>query len=223
MICVYGIENTINGKWYIGQTKNLAQRRRQHLWRLRDGSHGNKDLQNDWNLFGENAFKLHCLEECSDDRLLDKERYWISKKNSYEYGYNLTTGGLGPENLVHSEESRQKMSTSQTGRKHSEQTKKRMSESAKHSERNKRHLEEMFAAKRERTVTAKEYAHLKSLCEKQKKPVLCVETGVVYESAHDAARKNNTHQSSISLCCRGGTKTHKGLHWKYIESEVAYG
>lgn len=223
MICVYGIENVTTGKWYVGQTKNFKQRKRQHLWRLRNNCHRNKLLQSDWNLFGENSFEFRCLEECAPSQLLDKERYWISQKDSYGSGYNATTGGLGPESLVHSDESKHKMSVSRTGKHHSEATKKRMSEAAKNSEKHQRHLQEIFAAKRERSVTEKERAHLERLCKKQRKPVLCVETGVVYESAHEAARKNNTYQSNISLCCRGGTKTHKGMHWRYVEGEVAYG
>lgn len=47
------------------------------------------------------------------------------------------------------------------------------------------------------------------------KQVLCVETGKIYPSAHEAKRQlgfNNTH---ISSACRGRLKTYKGFHWQY--------
>lgn len=47
------------------------------------------------------------------------------------------------------------------------------------------------------------------------KPVVCVETGVVYISAYDAARAVGCGKSSISACFSGSCKTVKGFHWRY--------
>ena len=57
--------------------------------------------------------------------------------------------------------------------------------------------------------------HLKS--SNHKKKVLCVETGVVYNSASEAIKL--TKISSIDTCCRGKCKTAGGYHWKYVEEE----
>ena len=46
-IGVYKITNLLNGKVYVGQTKEKFQRRFWlHRWQLRKGKHDNKHLQN---------------------------------------------------------------------------------------------------------------------------------------------------------------------------------
>lgn len=47
--------------------------------------------------------------------------------------------------------------------------------------------------------------------------VLCIETGVIYNSIKDAAYAVGCKSSAgISACCRGNAKTSGGFHWKYI-------
>lgn len=49
-----------------------------------------------------------------------------------------------------------------------------------------------------------------------RKKVLCIETGIVYNSTQEASKITGVHQSSISLCCNGKRKTAGKLRWKYI-------
>lgn len=49
-----------------------------------------------------------------------------------------------------------------------------------------------------------------------RKKVLCIETGIVYNSTQEASKITGVHQSSISLCCNGKQKTAGKLRWKYI-------
>ena len=49
----------------------------------------------------------------------------------------------------------------------------------------------------------------------RKKPVICIETGVVYDSAKDAAEVLQLSASTITQCCKGHRKTHGKYHWKY--------
>ena len=48
-----------------------------------------------------------------------------------------------------------------------------------------------------------------------KKPVLCVETGVIYESIYDAAKQTGLAKNKISYCCRGIRNKTGGFHWKF--------
>ena len=48
-----------------------------------------------------------------------------------------------------------------------------------------------------------------------KRPVLCVETGHVFESCGEAARWCGSNSSHISNACRGNFETTKGYHWKF--------
>ena len=51
-----------------------------------------------------------------------------------------------------------------------------------------------------------------------KKKVLCIETGIVYESINDAARKIGITKKMISNCCRNVShyNTAKGYHWEFV-------
>lgn len=48
-----------------------------------------------------------------------------------------------------------------------------------------------------------------------KKPVRCIETGIVYESALDAERKTGIKNGCINRCCTGQRKSTNGLKWEY--------
>ena len=52
---------------------------------------------------------------------------------------------------------------------------------------------------------------------KNKIPIVCLETGVVYPSAHEAHRKTGVSRSNISSCCAGKRKNAGGYHWQYFK------
>lgn len=133
---VYCIYNTITQKKYIGYTSlNFGDRRDSHFASLRNGYHFNKEMQKDYDRFGESSFEFQIVETIdSDDVWLyeDKEKYWIKALDTFENGYNETAGGIGasgttlpPERIQQlSEVNRKRMQ----GAKFSDDTKKAMSE-----------------------------------------------------------------------------------------------
>ena len=50
-----------------------------------------------------------------------------------------------------------------------------------------------------------------------RKSVICIETGIVYESIIDAGRKTNIHHQSINACCKNKRKSAGSYRWKYYE------
>ena len=92
---IYAIRNIINKKVYIGQSNDIEKRFSNHKYELRNNIHFNQHLQKAWNKYGETAFEFFILEECSLDKLDEKEIYYILLYNSYRQGYNRTTGGVG--------------------------------------------------------------------------------------------------------------------------------
>lgn len=99
--CIYIIKNFINDKVYIGQTtKDVDERYKRHL---RD-KHNNNPLYKDMEKYGVENFYYEILEDNIPYSELDyKEMYYIEKYDSYNNGYNLTTGGIGCRVLYLSE------------------------------------------------------------------------------------------------------------------------
>lgn len=62
---IYGIRNIVNGKIYVGQTKDFKHRWREHVRELNHNIHHNKHLQNAWNKYGEENFEFFVIEKCS--------------------------------------------------------------------------------------------------------------------------------------------------------------
>lgn len=110
MIGIYKITNLVNGKVYIGQSRDLHRRYLTHLRELRQRKHINYHLQNAWNKYGENNFKFEIIEECLEKQLNDKETYWFNyyKPNVYNLG---NTGNV----QTASDETKNKISNSLKG------------------------------------------------------------------------------------------------------------
>lgn len=98
MIGIYSITNIINGKLYIGKSKNIKSRWLDHERNLRKNKHHNDYLQNAWNKYGEVNFKFDVVEITDEECKLDElEIYYIKQFNSTNdnYGYNIREGGDG--------------------------------------------------------------------------------------------------------------------------------
>jgi len=143
---IYIFKNKINNKVYVGQSKHPTKRKNEHLSCARDGV----DSKLYWAIrkYGEDNFIFEIIEECEDETTNQREEYWIKYYDSFENGYNLTTGGdhyrLADE-VKHkigsafrgkslTEEHKQKLREANLGKKpppHSEETRQKMSNSMK--------------------------------------------------------------------------------------------
>ena len=98
------IRNIINDKKYIGQDHDIKWRWSHHICDLNNNQHHNKHLQNSWNKYGSENFEFSIIEETTDNKLNEREIYWIKKYDSYNNGYNNDYGGAGCRGFKHSEE-----------------------------------------------------------------------------------------------------------------------
>lgn len=90
---IYGIQNIITSKWYIGSCKNFKLRIRRHYYYLQKQKHHSTKLQRSWDKYGEDAFEVTILKECKNftsKQLTDEEENFINQYDSYENGYNMT-------------------------------------------------------------------------------------------------------------------------------------
>lgn len=95
---VYQIRNKVNGKIFIGSSKNLHGKSNGYNWLLRDGKHFNAQLQKDYNEYGADNFLFEIVDKLEpkddpnykyDDDLKVLEELWLEKLLPYdEKGYN---------------------------------------------------------------------------------------------------------------------------------------
>lgn len=93
-IGIYKITNRVNGKSYIGQTRDSFNNRwRSHVRKglKAEASSMNKFYSEMWEI-GPEEFTFEVLSYCSADELNEKEKYYIEFFKSNEWGYNSTGG-----------------------------------------------------------------------------------------------------------------------------------
>lgn len=213
MTGIYGIHNKINDKWYVGQAVDIKKRNDNELWGLRKGSmHSNGTnvyMDRAWEKYGEAAFEWVVLEECSVDLLDEREIFWIKQKDSYKNGYNLTCGGGGMRGFVPNSDTRRKMSEARKGKKRSPDACKNIS-LAKIGSKNPMFGKKLSKESREKMSLAQRNKPLES------KPVICINTGIIYPSIGEASRILNLQKSKISLVCNSKRKTTGGYKFKFV-------
>lgn len=91
MIGIYKITNKINNHCYIGQSRKIDQRWKNHIIasnNLNDKGY-EYPLYRAFRKYGINNFSFEVIEECKIEELNDKENYWIKYYNAE---YNQTLG-----------------------------------------------------------------------------------------------------------------------------------
>ena len=96
MAYIYKITNLINNKCYIGKTLNTIQERwREHCSDYKKRDEEKRPLYSAMNKYGIENFKIEEIEQCNEDIVNDREKYWIEYYGSFKKGYNATLGGDG--------------------------------------------------------------------------------------------------------------------------------
>lgn len=127
-IGIYSITNLKNNKLYIGSTKNFERRYYYHLNSLRNNNHFNIHLQNAYYLYGEESFVYALIEECNENDLVKKEKFYIEKfkSNNADFGYNINSECDRPpswKGKKHTQETKEKIRQSNLGKHQSEYAK----------------------------------------------------------------------------------------------------
>ena len=95
---IYKITNLKNDKSYIGLSFDIKRRWKQHLGYAFNTSQEEVSLYHNklYNAIRKNGkenFRFEIIEECEKEKLKEREIYWIKYYDTYNNGYNLTTGG----------------------------------------------------------------------------------------------------------------------------------
>jgi len=230
---IYKITNKINGKIYIGKdTKNNKSYFGSGLL-----------IKRSIKKYGKENFTKEILEECEDNNILsEKEIYWINYFNSIiPIGYNICLGGDGGDTFTNhpnkeeylknksiaskkmweDENYRINIIKKRTGLKRTEETKKKMSDSAKDKPKSEEHKKSLSNAWEKRKI---EHPHTKETLEKMKNSMLGKNAKNTYKLTDINnnefiinnltlfAKENNLTHSLLIKVSKGTRNHHKG--WK---------
>ena len=189
-----------NNKVYIGITRNRTDIR----WANGKGYKKQEVMSNAISKYGwENIEHKVLYENLTKEEAEQKEIELIAyyKSNQRQYGYNIQNGGNS--NGMHSEETKRKMSKSHIGKNIGENN----GMYGKHPKGEFKKGNIPYNKGKKMPIE-----EVKKHC----KPVLCVETGIVYYSAREANNKTDISYKSISSVCNKKRKTTGGYHWEFI-------
>ena len=145
---IYKITCLINGKSYVGQTRQKFE--------VRISQHKHNSNRTPIGIdaaikkYGWENFTVEIIEECAIEKLDEREMFWIVELNSKApNGYNLTDGGDGCKGYTPTAKTRAKRAKSLKGRKFSAETLAKMSAAKKGKPSNRKgaHLSEAHKAK----------------------------------------------------------------------------
>ena len=110
---IYGLENYIDHKIYVGQTKRTLEER------FNEHKKADTYIGNAIRKYGEENFLCIVLEECeTQEELNEAEIKWIARLNCMTpNGYNCTAGGEGVRSFHHTDLTKKQISETLTGRK----------------------------------------------------------------------------------------------------------
>ena len=217
--CIYCYTNNINGKKYIGQSKDVSRRCHPSNYK------GCQKFYYAIQKYGWENFTRTILE---DNLTLEKanelEQYYIDLYNSIDNGYNLKSGGL---NCEYSKESIKKMSDNcLSKRKIICIETKEVYDSAMEIEKTFGYANaNIIACCKNKLITAYGYhwcyleeyqnANFTPKQDKRKRKIYCISLDTTYNSIADAARATGINASNISACCAGRLKSTGGYQWRY--------
>ncbi len=187
MVGIYKIVNVNNGKVYIGKSIDVYHRKACHEYDLKRGRHYNRHLQMAYNQ-NPDAFRFDLICKCAEEELNDLEIYFIKKYDSCNPEKGYNVELGGNGSGRVSEETRRKMSLSKIGN----------------------------TAMKGRVLSDEWKQHLAE-AQPHRKRILCVTTGIVYDSFADAARKTGLNRTKIVSVCTGKRKSTGGFAFRYAD------
>lgn len=230
---IYMHINKINGKIYIGQTKNCEKRWRCNgrMYKPKEG--GQSRFWNAINKYGWNNFEHRVIMICNsreEANLIERKLIKEYKTQDENFGYNIADGGGSPciyQNWTEEQKEQYRKDCSKRAKElwEDKDYREKHFQSMKKALNTKEHKELMSQIMRQRYSNPEEIEKQKVRMRQIKgTPIRCIETNQVFCSISEANEflGKSLHSLAINDCLRGKSKTGHGYHWERISKEEYY-
>lgn len=244
--CIYMYTNKINGKKYIGQTKDFNKRKNEHIWDCKNEKRC-RALEKAIIKYGIENFDIKILAENipTQEKMDEYEIFFIKRYNTLvknKNGYNISEGGSGGNKYAgktekEMEDFKDKMRNMYNkgehpncGKKHTNEWKQMMKDKysgennpnfgKKASDETKRKLSESHKGKKLSNETKEKLSKLHKGKPKGKRIVRYDINGCYIDVKYRFEYVNmGFYGSNISSCCNKKRKIASGFIWRY-ENDV---
>lgn len=232
---IYSITNEINGKSYIGKTNDLVRRWKEHCYGKGNTSILNKAIKK----YGLEHFVFDIVAQIPfdsveelNDVLKQLEVYYIGIYDTFNGGYNATIGGDGISYYHHSEDTKKKMSESQKGRIFTEEHKAKCGLAFKGHHHTKEARESIRQALLNRSNALKKQIGDKLRGKKRdpqvimkgaikrRKPVLQYDIQGNFIKEFEGASFTGYEEANIIACCKSKLNSAYGFVWRYKQGDI---
>lgn len=205
MAIVYMATNTVNGKRYIGCTRQTMKARRSGHESDAFTNMVKTRFANALRKYGRSAFEWTIMAEYPS--LKEAFAGEVATIAAHKPEYNLTAGGEGPSEYRHTDAAKAKMSAAHKGKPNLK---------ARGKKRTPEFVELMRTRGLDSIEIFKQYAALGPAAMARR--VICLDTGEEFESASAAARAHGVARSAIIELCQGKRtrQTVGGKRFQYV-------
>lgn len=219
-IGIYKITNP-NGKIYVGQSINLEKREKEY--QNMKNCKGQIILYNSLQKYGPENHVFEIIEKCDVEQLNIKERYWQEHYGVIgNKGLNCRFTKTNDKSGFCSQETKQKMSHSQTNRIMTEEHKVNIGNSLRGGIRSQETKQKMSQSHTNRIMTEETRTKMSissKLRPRKNKQVIQfdVHNNIIntFPSIKEASVFYNVHPSNLRDACLGRSKTSGGYIWRY--------
>lgn len=195
-----------NDKKYVG----ITGRRPAQRWANGKGYVKNTYLSKAIQKYGWNNFKhMIVADHLTKEEACELEKMLIASYRTTDprYGFNNSIGGEGGSlGAKLSDEFREKARQRMLGPNNPNRGKKFSPE-----------LRHKLSEVRKGKISPKQLENLKKIHLKHGKKVICLDTGIVYDSVGKAAKDRGFCSTGISMVCKGEFSHTHGTHWAYYD------
>lgn len=214
---IYKITNSVNDKMYIGKTVVGIE----HRWNAHKKSFNNKNrkfkskLYRAMECYGVEKFTIECIEECDDDIINERERYWIATLDTVKNGYNIMYGGEGNQSIGNDDEDIMLTCWNQG------MTIKEIESTTTYNHKLISRVLRKYGITRQDILDRQQIKIRPKLCKCVYAYDLDGNYVAEYESLRDASKQLGIHHTSIGhiASCNHGMKSSNGLMFRYYKTD----